>query len=72
MPVSFDVEEIEPKSNLGNYEDDMQVGRGHLKLMSAKHLKALIKKIPNKGDYRLAGKKKNELVDYCCQRCGIK
>ena len=115
MPVSFDIEEKEPKSlkksNLGEYGNyilndelssdtkrvynergsndklivnkspsdilteprlDMQVGRGHLKLMSAKQLKNLIKKIPSKGDYRLAGKKKNDLVDYCCQRCGIK
>ena len=57
---------------LERLDQDLQVGRGHLKLMTMKQLKNLVKKLPKKEPYLLKGKKKNELVDYCCDRCGLK
>lgn len=56
---------------LDRLDQDLQVGKGHLKLMTMKQLKNLVKKLPKKEPYLLKGKKKNELVDYCCGRCGL-
>lgn len=56
---------------LDRLDQNLQVGKGHLKLMTMKQLKNLVKKLPKKEPYLLKGKKKNELVDYCCGRCGL-
>lgn len=50
------------------------IGKGHVRKLSKKHLKDIIKKLPKKqGEqkYKVAGRKKSELVDYCCSVCAI-
>ena len=54
---------------LDRLPEDTMIGRGHIKKMSVKDLKDLIKRF--KDGYRLTGKKKGELVDYCCSKCGV-
>lgn len=56
---------------LDRLDPEMEIGRGHLKKMTMKQLKSLVKKIPKKEPYNLTGKKKGELIDYCCLRCGL-
>jgi len=50
------------------------IGKGHVRKLSKKHLKDIIKKLPKKkGEpkYKVAGRKKSDLVDYCCEACAI-
>ena len=57
---------------LSRLPEDTMIGRGHLKKLSKKHLKDLIKRLPKNGKkYAVSGKKKTELVDYCCERCAL-
>ena len=57
---------------LDRLPEDMMIGRGHLKKLSKKHLKDLIKRLPKTASkYKTTGKKKEELVEYCCQRCSL-
>jgi hypothetical protein len=55
---------------LDRIDADTQIGRGHVKKMSKKHLKDVIKKLPKKG-FKVTGKKKDELIDHVCSCCGI-
>jgi hypothetical protein len=57
---------------LSRLPEDQMIGRGHLKKLSKKHLKDLIKRLPKNGSpYKTTGKKKDDLVEYCCQRCSL-
>lgn len=60
---------------LDRVNPDQMIGKGHVKKLSVKDLKDVIKKFPKvKGaeKFRLGKKSKSELVDYCCHRCQIK
>ena len=49
---------------------DTMYGRGQLEKMKVKQLKDIIKKMPKTSDrFLLKGKKKKDLVDYCCLKC---
>jgi len=57
---------------LDRLPEDTMIGRGHLKKMKVKQIKDIIKKLPKNGEkFYLKGKKKNDLIDYCCLRCQI-
>jgi hypothetical protein len=59
---------------IGRIDGDTLIGKGHVRKLSKKHLKDIIKKLPKKkgeSKYKVAGKKKSELVDYCCSACAI-
>jgi len=58
---------------LDRVDPDTQIGRGHIAKLPKKHLKSLIKGLPKKkGDkYNITGKSKKDLVDYCCDACGL-
>nr|WPF46645.1 MAG: hypothetical protein [Lake Baikal virophage 8] len=58
---------------LDRLPEDTMIGRGDLKKMSVKQLKDYIKKLPKNGQrFLLGGKKKSELIDYCCLKCELK
>jgi hypothetical protein len=49
---------------------DTMIGKGTLQRYTVKQLKDYIKRLPKTTDkFKLTGKKKCELLDYCCSRC---
>jgi hypothetical protein len=58
---------------LDNLPEDTMFGRGQLKKMKVKQIKEIIKKLPKNGEkFLLKGKKKSDLIDYCCLKCELK
>ena len=58
---------------LDRVDPDTMIGRGHIAKLPKKHLKSLIKGLPKKkGEkFNITGKSKKDLVDYCCDACGL-
>lgn len=60
-------------NTLDRLPEDTMIGRGQLKKMKVKQIKEIIKKLPKNGEkFLMKGKKKSELIDYCCLKCELK
>jgi hypothetical protein len=71
--VSYDPVKEHSVSALDNLPEDTMFGRGHFKKMKVKELKEFIKSRPKfRENFLLKGKKKGDLVDYCCLKCALK
>jgi len=58
---------------LDRLPEDTMFGRGHFKKMKVKELKDFIKSQPKyRENFLLKGKKKSDLIDYCCLKCELK
>jgi hypothetical protein len=70
---SYDPVKEHSTDTLDELPPDTMIGRGQLKKMKVKELKEYIKKLPKNGEkFLLKGKKKNDLIDYCCLKCELK
>jgi hypothetical protein len=56
---------------LNRIDPDTQIGRGHLKKLSKKDLKDVIKQFPKSKRIKVTGKSKKELIDHCCSSCAL-
>ena len=56
---------------LNRIDPDMQIGRGHLKKLSKKDLKDVIKQFPKSKRIKVTGKSKKDLIDHCCSSCAL-
>jgi hypothetical protein len=56
---------------LNRINPDTMIGRGHVKRLSKKDLKEVIKKFPKHKRIPLTNKSKKQLVEHCCESCGL-
>lgn len=71
--ISYDPVKEHSVNTLDNVPDDTMFGKGRFKKMKVKELKDFIKSQPKyRENFLLKGKKKKDLVDYCCLKCELK